>query len=144
MLFFSMQVKPMQIVYIYIHESFLENLYTKISCNLLCMKELVKNKIQCGQLLKTIIIPNEKNVKFFKHSRRQTADLAVANLAIGFKKLSDKKIDDVQIFIGGIGIAIKDCPQRNIVKADHLEHILTESNIDEVTQESIYTAVEEG
>ena len=90
-----------------------------------------------------IIVPTDVNVKFFKHSRRQTADLAIANMAIGFKRIDEKKIDDVKIYIGGIGIGIKDCPQRNIIKAGQLEQMLTECNIDEVSQEAICAAVEE-
>merc|ERR1719474_820951 len=106
------------------------------------LEQLIKNKIQNGELLKTIIVSTDVNVKFFKHARRKTADLAVANIALGFKRLDEKKINDVKIYIGGIGIAIKDCPQRSVIKAVQLEQILTESNIDEVTKESICSAVE--
>ena len=102
------------------------------------------SSLQPGHLLISVHVPlNKKQVKFFKHARRSTADLAIANLALSYNTTDDtNKITDVEVWVGGIGLAVKYCPQRIVKKTENIEKMMMNNSLDKITTEMICDAVE--
>ena len=109
---------------------------------LLSLADLVSRKIQRGELLVSIRVDLNSTVyKFYKHARRNTADLAIANMTIAYRK------SEWKIYIGGIGLAVKDCPQRKVVHAYNLGNLLSSRSysltaLKSISSEEICSAAE--
>jgi len=98
-----------------------------------------------GEILLAINIPfcrKEEGFKFYKHARRKTADLAVANLAVSYQLHQTGRLENVEIVIGGVGTAIKQSTDIPIVFADNTSQLLTSSQLDTVTRSEICKSVE--
>ena len=113
------------------------------------LEALIKKGLKRGELLVKVVLPLPTDeepfiVKFYKHARRSTSDLAIANMGVGYK-LQDNgnRLQVADIFIGGIGIAIQNCKQSGVIKAKMLETLLTaQTNLRDLTVDAICSAVE--
>ena len=111
---------------------------------------LARGGLERGELLVSVKIPTttERRVKFYKHARRKTGDLAVANMAVGYSspagRAGQQQLADLRIVVGGLGLAVEQCPQgRPAGRAKHLESLLTGTgNLDGITPGTICSAVE--
>lgn len=106
---------------------------------------LARGGLARGEMLLSVKIPTdtERRVKFYKHARRKTADLAIANLAVGYTTPAGPggQLTDLKIVVGGLGLAVEQCPQPPAGRANHLESLLS-GNLDGITAETICSAVE--
>ena len=109
------------------------------------LEEVVRRKLQKKELLIRVLIPlgSEKfKIKFFKHARRTTADLAIANMSVAYNDVNHDVITNVKIYVGGIGLSVKDCPQRDVTRAGNLEKFLTGVNLNQVSLDDLCIAIE--
>ena len=99
--------------------------------------------LERGELLISVKLPlsEERRVKTYKHARRKTADLAIANMAVGWTSRADGKLADLQIVVGGVGVAVKECQMGVATRAKHLESLLSQT-LDGISPDAICLAVE--
>ena len=109
---------------------------------------LARGGLERGELLLSVRIPTtaERRVKFYKHARRKTADLAIANMAVGYSTPAGpggQKMTDLRIVVGGLGLAVEQCPQGQGAagRAKHLESLLS-GDLAGLSPEIICSAVE--
>ena len=103
-------------------------------------------KLQQGEILLTISIPftsEHEKVKFYKHARRKTADLAIANMAVGYEEAEPGHLRNVKMVIGGIGIAVKKSKQFPITLATNTSSLLTSTKISSISKLDICKSVKE-
>ena len=103
-----------------------------------------KETLHPDEILLSIKLPfstSEQGVRFYKHARRKTADLAIANMAISFTKNKPDNLDNVQVVIGGIGLAVAESSQHPIVFASNTSSLLSSQKIDDISDLDIYNAV---
>ena len=105
---------------------------------------LTRGGLERGELLITVKVPlsEERKVKFYKHARRKTVDLAIANMAVGWSLSGEGRLVDLRIVLGGVGLAVKECHQRPATRAKHLEDLLSQK-LNDLTSEEICLAVEQ-
>merc|ERR1719318_2180102 len=89
-------------------------------------------RLQHGEILLAISIPFSKTptgFKFFKHARRKTADLAIANMAVAYEEVAAGMLENVKIVIGGIGMAIEQSKQLPIIIAANTSALLSSAHL---------------
>jgi hypothetical protein len=88
--------------------------------------------IHKGDIILQIRIPHAKpnQVVFFdKQARRKTAELAVANIAISAEVTAAGKLTSVQVALGGVEAALKDCTDKAVPNAIHIANLLAEQGL---------------
>jgi xanthine dehydrogenase iron-sulfur cluster and FAD-binding subunit A len=98
-----------------------------------------KEKLKEGEILLHICLPvkwisffrkDHKKVRFFNHRRRKTADLSIANMAIAFDEPEPGVLQNVEIVIGGIGMAVKQSNTQPILFATNTSQLLSSTELE--------------
>ena len=104
-----------------------------------------RGRLARGELLVRVSVPLARPavLRMFKHARRRTGDLAIANMAVGCELAGPGRLASPQVYIGGVGLAVAECPRRAVVRAGHLETLLAGQGTTEISRQEICEAVEE-
>ena len=108
------------------------------------LEAVTRSGLKRGELLVSMRVPlSGRKVKFYKHARRNTADLAIANMGIGFVQ-NGSSLQDTRVYFGGIGIALEKCKQSGVIEATKLGMLLRDQeNLNSLTLDSICSKIEQ-
>ena len=117
---------------------------TKGEDSMRTLEAVTRSGLNRGELLVSVRVPlSGRKVKFYKHARRNTADLAIANMGIGFVQ-NGRRLEDVKVYVGGIGIAIENCKQSGVIEATQLGMLIADQeNLSSLTVDSICSKIEQ-
>ena len=103
-----------------------------------------RGRLARGELLVRVSVPLARPavLRMFKHARRRTGDLAIANMAVGCELAGPGRLASPQVYIGGVGLAVAECPRRAVLRAGHLETLLAGQGTTEISRQEICEAVE--
>ena len=103
-----------------------------------------RGRLARGELLVRVSVPLARPavLRMFKHARRKTGDLAIANMAVSCEVAGPGHLASPQVYIGGVGLAVAECPRRAVLRAGHLETLLAGQGTSEISRQDICDAVE--